>query len=209
MFADVDRCDPNPCFHGSTCEEINGGEGFVCNCNAGYKGKMCESKIPYLLEKIQNFKIRYFRFDFGFLRLNKWRKKCFERILVVVSFKISHYKLYSHFTYPHAEFQKFPIFPPFQPYFGKKLGGKEFFRLKKGGEDFLKICFPKTQPRYPSKFWAVLYFQERTFVNRTRVTTKGCAKNFHRLHLYHTTVIISTPRNITKCLSMKGNDIKI
>lgn len=44
-FAEINRCEPNPCFHGGTCEQINGGVGYVCQCQPGYKGEMCERKL--------------------------------------------------------------------------------------------------------------------------------------------------------------------
>ena len=41
-FAEIDRCNPNPCQHGAPCEEINGGVGYVCQCPVGYKGQICD-----------------------------------------------------------------------------------------------------------------------------------------------------------------------
>lgn len=45
VFVEVDHCDPNPCFHGGTCQIINGGVGYMCSCPEGYKGQMCEGIV--------------------------------------------------------------------------------------------------------------------------------------------------------------------
>ncbi len=45
---EIDRCTPNPCQHGSSCQEINGGVGYVCQCPVGYKGQICDSKYNQL-----------------------------------------------------------------------------------------------------------------------------------------------------------------
>lgn len=37
---DVDECEMNPCFHGSTC--CNEPGGYMCQCTIGYTGVQCE-----------------------------------------------------------------------------------------------------------------------------------------------------------------------
>ena len=45
---EIDHCSPNPCLHDGHCSEINGGLGFVCQCQLGYKGQNCESKFLFI-----------------------------------------------------------------------------------------------------------------------------------------------------------------
>ena len=43
MFLEiVDACDSNPCKNGGDCSTSV--DGYACDCEAGFKGKQCESK---------------------------------------------------------------------------------------------------------------------------------------------------------------------
>ena len=42
LFAEVNKCLPNPCQHAGRCTEVVGGSGFACQCITGYKGQRCE-----------------------------------------------------------------------------------------------------------------------------------------------------------------------
>ena len=39
---EVNACATNPCHHG---ECVNEGDGYVCNCEDGFEGVNCQSKI--------------------------------------------------------------------------------------------------------------------------------------------------------------------
>ena len=54
FYLEIDHCNPNPCLHDGHCSEINGGLGFVCQCQLGYKGQNCESKLPLKLLHNEN-----------------------------------------------------------------------------------------------------------------------------------------------------------
>ena len=41
---EIDKCNPNPCQHEGTCDEVIGGLGYVCKCPSGYNGQDCERK---------------------------------------------------------------------------------------------------------------------------------------------------------------------
>jgi hypothetical protein len=45
IFAEIDKCNPNPCQHAGSCSEIIGGLGYACKCPYGYQGQDCERKI--------------------------------------------------------------------------------------------------------------------------------------------------------------------
>ena len=56
-------------------------------------------------------KFGFFGDNFGFLRLNKWKNKCFELILVLVSFTTDHGRqFYTLFTYPSCLVSKISQF---------------------------------------------------------------------------------------------------
>lgn len=40
------RCSPNPCQNGGTCQQTNTG-GFMCSCPVGYEGACCERRKWY------------------------------------------------------------------------------------------------------------------------------------------------------------------
>ena len=73
-----------------------------------------------------DYKIWIFGVNFGFLSQIKRKKKCFEQILVVVSFTTDHDKqFYTHFTYPLCLVFKFSqkscplLHPPLQLWVGE------------------------------------------------------------------------------------------
>ena len=39
-FAAINRCDPNPCRNGATCQQ-SGNDKFVCLCPPSFKGTLC------------------------------------------------------------------------------------------------------------------------------------------------------------------------
>ena len=40
FYVEIDRCRPNPCFHGGRCEQSE--NGYFCKCLAQYQGRNCE-----------------------------------------------------------------------------------------------------------------------------------------------------------------------
>ena len=40
LVTEFSDCDGNPCVNGGNC--IGSGDGFVCNCESGYRGVYCE-----------------------------------------------------------------------------------------------------------------------------------------------------------------------
>ena len=42
LLADINECSSNPCSEGTCLDQVNG---FVCDCNAGYDGRLCNNNI--------------------------------------------------------------------------------------------------------------------------------------------------------------------
>ena len=40
FFADIDKCNPNPCQNGGKCEKLE--DVYSCDCLSGYNGTNCE-----------------------------------------------------------------------------------------------------------------------------------------------------------------------
>ncbi|XP_078660839.1 uncharacterized protein LOC144905190 isoform X3 [Branchiostoma floridae x Branchiostoma belcheri] len=47
----VDRCDPNPCYHGAACSVQ--GASFICVCPSNYEGDLCQYYTPCLNRSVE------------------------------------------------------------------------------------------------------------------------------------------------------------
>lgn len=51
-FPAINKCDPNPCKNGATCQQLSD-EQYVCICPPSFKGTLCTGEIRELKQRRQ------------------------------------------------------------------------------------------------------------------------------------------------------------
>ena len=59
LFSAINKCDPNPCKNGATCQQT-AGDNYICICPPSFKGTLCtgkayNSKVHYSKQKFEIF----------------------------------------------------------------------------------------------------------------------------------------------------------